>query len=84
MTTGTHPAYSAISPRQYRAVGISVRTFYGSDTCEFKKLYACGLVECMSSAVCNFSIDCGDAGLFCRHPSVKYTERMIQALLEFE
>jgi hypothetical protein len=84
MTTGTHPTYSAVSPRQNMAIGVSVRTIYGSDNCEFKKIYACGLVECMSAGVCKCSIDCGDAGSFCRHPSVKYTERMIQALLEFD
>lgn len=50
--------------------------------CESKKHYACGLVECEKEGFCEFSIDCADAGKFCRHPSVKYTDKMEQALIE--
>lgn len=83
MTTGAYPTYPAITPRQNVVGGFSTRTVRDLEHCEYKKRYACGLVECESSSVCEFSIDCGDAGSFCKHPSVKYTEKMLRALLDF-
>lgn len=82
MKTGAYPVYPAIMPRQNVVGGLSVR-IRDLENCEYKKRYACGLVECMTSSFCEFSIDCGDAGSFCKHPSVKYTEKMLQALLDF-
>jgi hypothetical protein len=84
MTTGVYPVYPAIAPRQNVVAGLTARMIRDLDHCEYKKRYACGLVECMTASVCEFSIDCGEAGSFCRHPSVKYTEKMLQALLEFD
>lgn len=49
--------------------------------CQSKCHYTCGLVECMKIGHCEFSIDCADAGNYCGHPSVKYTETMHQALI---
>lgn len=49
--------------------------------CKSKRHFACGLVECMKDDYCEFSIDCADAGNFCRHPSVKYTDTMDRELI---
>jgi len=49
--------------------------------CQLKRHYACGLVECMKKEFCEFSIDCADAGKYCGHQSVEYTEMMNRALI---
>jgi hypothetical protein len=49
--------------------------------CQSKCHYACGLVECMKDDRCEFSIDCADAGNYCGHPSVGYSETMHRALI---
>jgi hypothetical protein len=51
------------------------------NNCKLKRHFSCGLVECMKKDVCEFSINCAAAGKYCRHPSIKYTETMNQALI---
>jgi hypothetical protein len=51
------------------------------DNCQSKRHFACGLVECMKSDYCEFSINCADAGKYCRHPSIKYSEAMNRELI---
>jgi hypothetical protein len=36
----------------------------------------------MKDDFCEFSIDCADAGKYCKHPSIKYSEKMNRALIE--
>lgn len=52
------------------------------DNCKSKRPYSCGLVECMKKVVCEFCIDCADAGKYCGHPSIKYNETINRALIE--
>jgi hypothetical protein len=49
--------------------------------CKSKRLYSCGLVECMKKEYCEFCINCADAGKYCGHPSIKYNEKINQALI---
>jgi hypothetical protein len=49
--------------------------------CKLKRHFTCGLVECMKKDFCEFSINCADAGKYCRHPSIKYTETMYRELI---
>jgi hypothetical protein len=51
------------------------------NNCKLKRHYACGLVECMKKDFCEFCIDCADAGKYCGHPSINYTETMNRALI---
>jgi hypothetical protein len=60
---------------------ISIMRQVDLNNCKSKIHYSCGLVECMKKDFCEFCINCADAGKYCGHPSVKYTETMNQALI---
>jgi hypothetical protein len=64
------------------AISINMMRKEDLNNCELRIHYTCGLVECMKVDFCEFSIDCADAGKYCGHPSIKYSEKMNRALIE--
>ncbi|MDP1635945.1 MAG: hypothetical protein Q8L69_14850, partial [Gallionellaceae bacterium] len=65
----------------YVVFSINIMRQAGQNNCKLKRHFACGLVECMKNDFCEFCINCADAGKYCGHPSIKYTETMKQALI---
>jgi hypothetical protein len=63
------------------AFSISIMRQVDLSNCKSKLHYSCGLVECMKIKFCKFCIDCADAGKYCGHPSIKYSETMNRALI---
>jgi hypothetical protein len=67
----------------FRSVAFSINMMkqVDLDNCKSKRHFACGLVECMKSDYCEFSINCADSGKYCRHPSIQYSEAMDRELI---
>jgi len=63
------------------AFSINIMRQADLNNCKLKRHYSCGLVECMNKDLCEFCIDCADAGKYCGHPSIKYNETMNWALI---
>jgi hypothetical protein len=50
--------------------------------CTLKRYYSCGMMELRQRSFCEFRINCVDAGKYCGHPSIKYTETINPVLIE--